>query len=205
MARFGARILAVLFLAAAAGACRPAPDGTGGFGRTAEAAGPADAARRAAPAAAAERPGPGGGPGETREGSAGGGAEPVRRPPPGYAWVIFGADTVLAEVAATPEEREQGLMYRDEVPDGRGMLFVFDDLRTRSFWMQNTYVALDIAYMDASYVVVDIQQMEPLTTDPHDSAAPAMFALEVRKGWFAEHGIGVGARARVEFGVPGRR
>ncbi|NIP80218.1 MAG: DUF192 domain-containing protein, partial [Gemmatimonadetes bacterium] len=57
------------------------------------------------------------------------GAE-VRRtptPPPGHAWVIFGADTVLAEVAATAEERAEGLMYRDDVPDGTGMLFVFQD------------------------------------------------------------------------------
>jgi len=115
--------------------------------------------------------------------------------------VIFGADTVVAEVAATPDERAEGLMYRQEVPDGTGMLFVFQDNEVRSFWMQNTYVALDIAYMDPSFVVVDIQQMEPMTTDAHQSSGPAMFALEVRKGWFAEQGIGVGARAQIVFGV----
>lgn len=123
------------------------------------------------------------------------------RPAAGTAWVIFGADTVVAEVARTPDERAEGLMYRQEIPDGTGMLFVFEDNTVRSFWMQNTYVALDIAYMDPSFVVVDIQQMEPLTTDAHQSTAPAMFALEVRKGWFAEKGIGVGARADVVFGV----
>lgn len=129
--------------------------------------------------------------------------EPVRvpRPAAGTAWVIFGADTVVAEVARTPDERAEGLMYRQEVPDGTGMLFVFEDNTIRSFWMQNTYVALDIAYMDASFVVVDIQQMEPLTTDAHQSTTPAMFALEVRQGWFGEKGIGVGARAEVVFGV----
>ena len=123
------------------------------------------------------------------------------RPGAGQAWVIFGADTVVAEVAGTPDERAEGLMYRQDVPDGTGMLFVFEDNAIRSFWMQNTYVALDIAYMDPSFVIVDIQQMEPLTTDPHQSTAPAMFALEVRKGWFAEQGIAVGARAEVVFGV----
>ncbi len=122
------------------------------------------------------------------------------RPEPGRAWVIFGADTVAAEVAGTPDQRSEGLMYRQEVPDGTGMLFIFEDNQVRSFWMQNTYVALDIAFLDASFAVVDIQQMEPLTTDPHESAAPAMFALEVRRGWFAERGIAVGARPEVVFG-----
>jgi uncharacterized membrane protein (UPF0127 family) len=123
------------------------------------------------------------------------------RPAPDHAWVIFGADTVVAEVARTADERAQGLMYRQEVPDGLGMLFVFETTEVRSFWMQNTYVALDIAFLDASFAVVDIQQMEPLTTDPHESGGPAMFALEVRQGWFAEHGIRPGDRAEVVFGL----
>lgn len=124
------------------------------------------------------------------------------RPGQGHAWVIFGADTVVAEVARTPEQRAEGLMYRQELPDGTGMLFVFDENEVRSFWMQNTYVALDIAYLDPNLTVVDIQQMAPLTTDPHESSAPAMFALEVRQGWFAERGIAVGARAQLVFGLP---
>jgi len=122
-------------------------------------------------------------------------------PEPGHAWVIFGGDTVVAEVARTPDERAEGLMYRQELADGVGMLFVFEDTQIRSFWMQNTYVALDIAFLDVSFNIVDIQQMEPLTTDSHESAAPAMFALEVRQGWFADHGIRTGDRAEVVFGV----
>lgn len=129
---------------------------------------------------------------------------PGPMPPAGYAWVIFGADTVVAEVAATADERAQGLMYRDEVPDGTGMLFVFQDNQPRSFWMANTYVALDIAYMDPSYRIVDIIAMEPLVTDPYPSDAPAMFALEVRQGWFQEQGIAVGTQANIVFGVQGR-
>lgn len=117
------------------------------------------------------------------------------------AWVIFGKDTVVAEVARTEEERTKGLMYREDLPNGRGMIFVFPQAAVRSFWMQNTYVPLDIAYMDPSYRVVDIQQMAPLTTDLHESAAPFMFALEVPQGWFAAHGIEVGAVARIIFGL----
>jgi uncharacterized membrane protein (UPF0127 family) len=125
-------------------------------------------------------------------------------PPAGHAWVIFGADTVLAEVAADADERAEGLMYREELPDGTGMLFVFPDSRVRSFWMANTYIALDIAYMDPSFRVVDIVAMEPLVTESYPSAAPAMYGLEVRQGWFAEHDIGVGAQAEIVFGVLGQ-
>lgn len=123
-----------------------------------------------------------------------------RRPPPGRAWVIFGADTVVAEIARTPDERAEGLMYREELPDGTGMLFLFEDSEVRSFWMQNTYVPLDIAYMDSSLSIVSIHAMEPLTTEGYESAAPAMFALEVPQGWFAAHGIGVGSTANVVMG-----
>ena len=114
--------------------------------------------------------------------------------------MIFGADTVLAELARTPEERSQGLMYRESLPKGRGMFFVFTDSQVRSFWMSNTFIPLDIAYMDAELRIVDIQAMEPETTSGHPSALPAMFALEVPQGWFAEKGIEVGATAKVVFG-----
>ena len=134
-------------------------------------------------------------------------AEPTRvserRPPAGHAWVIFGADTVLAEVAATADERADGLMYRDDVPDGTGMLFVFPDVSVRSFWMANTYVPLDIAFLDTSFSVVDIAQMQPLVTESYTSRAPAMYGLEVRQGWLAEHGIDVGDRAQIVFGAAG--
>lgn len=121
-------------------------------------------------------------------------------PRAGQAWVIFGADTVDAEVARTAAERAQGLMDRDEVPDGTGMLFVFDSEGTRSFWMKDTQVPLDIAYINADLRIVDIFQMEPLVTTTYDSTSPAMFALEVRQGWFAERGIVAGTSVQIVFG-----
>jgi len=134
-----------------------------------------------------------------------GSTDGVRRPPADRAWVIFGADTVVAEVASTPDQRAQGLMYREDLPDGAGMLFVFQDNQVRAFWMANTYIPLDIAYMDPSYRIVDIVQMEPLVTETYPSNGPAMFALEVRKGWFADRGIPVGTQAEIVFGVAIRR
>ncbi len=121
-------------------------------------------------------------------------------PPRGSAWVILDGDTVTAEVADTPQLRERGLMFRTEVPDGTGMLFVFEDQAPRSFWMRNTYVPLDIAFLDSAMRIVDIQQMEPETDELTESAAPAMFALEVRQGWFEEQGIEPGTQARIVFG-----
>ena len=115
------------------------------------------------------------------------------------ALVVIGRDTVRAEVADTQELRSQGLMYRESVPDGTGMLFVFDREAAHSFWMRNTYVALDVAFIDRNFRIVDIQQMEPETTEVHDGARPSMFALEVRQGWFAEKGIAVGDRCEFIF------
>lgn len=106
--------------------------------------------------------------------------------------VILGTDTVRVEVASTPSQREQGLKQRSEVPDGTGMLFVFQSEAARSFWMQDTYQALDIAFIDAQFRIVDIQQMEAGSTALHTSKAPAMFALEVRRGWLGERGVRVG-------------
>jgi uncharacterized membrane protein (UPF0127 family) len=123
-----------------------------------------------------------------------------RLPPPGRAWVIFGSDTVEAEIARTPEERQKGLMYRESLDAGKGMLFVFTDSAIRSFWMSNTFIPLDIAYLDENLRIVDIQAMQPETTDSSPSAHPAMFALEVPQGWFREMGIALGAEAKVIFG-----
>ncbi|NNF29492.1 MAG: DUF192 domain-containing protein [Gemmatimonadetes bacterium] len=132
------------------------------------------------------------------------GEDDQNRPPPGYAWVIFETDTVRAEVASTPEAREQGLMGRLEVPSGTGMLFVFPETELRSFWMKDTFVSLDIAFINESFEVVDIQQMEAEDTNLTDAAAPSAFALEVLQGWMAEHGIEVGDRVTIVFG-PGLR
>jgi uncharacterized membrane protein (UPF0127 family) len=91
-------------------------------------------------------------------------------------------------------------MFRESLAKGRGMLFVFPDTQIRSFWMKDTFIPLDIAYLDANLKIVDIQPMEPETLESHPSMLPAMFALEVPMGWFDEIGIEVGAQARVVFG-----
>ena len=123
-----------------------------------------------------------------------------RAPARGMAWIVIDSDTVNAEVADTPAARERGLMFREHLPDGEGMLFVFDDTQTRSFWMRNTYIPLDIAFLDSDLRIVDIQQMEPESEEFYESAEPAMFALEVPQGWFEAQGISQGDQVQVVFG-----
>jgi uncharacterized protein len=123
------------------------------------------------------------------------------RPPRGSAWVIFGADTVRAEVAATTQQRERGLMGRTELPEGTGMLFVFEDFEVRRFWMRNTPIPLDIGFLDQRQVLFDVQAMNPFDEELTESTGPAMFALEVPQGWFASKGILPGTQARVVFGL----
>jgi uncharacterized protein len=115
------------------------------------------------------------------------------------ALVIFSADTVLAGVADSYAERVQGLKDRTELPDGIGLLFVFPEAAERSFWMVDTLVDLDIAFMDPTYRITRIATMKAGSADLTLSMGPAMFALEVRAGWFGEKGIGVGDLPEVIF------
>jgi uncharacterized membrane protein (UPF0127 family) len=102
--------------------------------------------------------------------------------------------TLEAELAQTDEQKERGLMERTELGENRGMLFVFEEEQTLSFWMKNTLIPLSIAYIDESGTIVDIQDMQPLDETPHPSAEPARYALEVNQGFFEENGISVGDR-----------
>ena len=89
---------------------------------------------------------------------------------------------LTAEVAATDNTRMTGLMHRRMMPENRGMLFVFPYAAPQSFWMMNTYVPLSIAFIDEHDTIVNIADMKPLTTDPHPSAKPAKYALEIKAG-----------------------
>ena len=140
-----------------------------------------------------------GGQGADAEGAAEAG-QAQALPAPGTAWVIFGADTVLAEVASSPAAREKGLMDRGSLPDGTGMLFVFPRSEARSFWMKDTHIPLDIAFFGDSNQVISISQMEPLDETLTESGGATSLALEVRQGWFAEQEIEVGAVAEIVFG-----
>ncbi|MCC5947749.1 MAG: DUF192 domain-containing protein [Nitriliruptoraceae bacterium] len=101
-------------------------------------------------------------------------------------------------VAASPDQRQQGLMFVEELAEGTGMLFVFDEERTGGFWMRDTLVPLDIAYLGPDGEVRAVLTMEPCETMPcptYDPGLAYVAALEVPAGWFDSVGVGIGDRA----------
>lgn len=110
---------------------------------------------------------------------------------------------MAVEVADSLTEQRTGLMHRTSLGEDAGMLFVFEADRTGGFWMKNTLIPLQIAYMAVSgsgYEVVTIRDMEPCRADPCPSYAPSApyrVALEVNAGWFDSHGVKEGDRATV--------
>jgi len=107
-----------------------------------------------------------------------------------------GIHNINAEVAATPEQREIGLMFRTSMPAGDGMLFVFERPSKQCFWMKNTLIPLSVAFLGDDGSVVNIEDMKPRTLDSHCSTQPVRFVLEMNEGWFAKRGIRAGSRVR---------
>ena len=110
--------------------------------------------------------------------------------------LTIGTQVVTVEVAATDETRQIGLMFRFSLPPDHGMLFVHDAPRMLSFYMRNTYVPLSIAVIDAKGRIINIEDMAPLVERITWSASPALYALEMKKGWFAQKAIGPGAEVK---------
>jgi hypothetical protein len=108
--------------------------------------------------------------------------------------IQVGTYPVSAEVAQTPDQRTLGLMYRFSLPADHGMLFVFPEPQPLGFWMRNTYIPLSIAYIGADGRILNVADMAPRDESSHPSSGPALYALEMRKGWFAEKGLGPGTR-----------
>jgi uncharacterized membrane protein (UPF0127 family) len=102
---------------------------------------------------------------------------------------------IRAEVAATEAQREQGLMRREKLAADAGMVFVFEQAGTRCMWMQNTSIALSVAFIDADGRVVNIEDMQPHTLDSHCSkkGVPVLYALEMHSGWFQQKNIKPGS------------
>lgn len=94
-----------------------------------------------------------------------------------------------AQVAATPVQRQIGLMFRKEMPQQEGMLFVFEDASPQCFWMKNTLLPLTAAFVADDGRIVNLADMKPQTTDSHCSEEPVRYVLEMNQGWFARKNI----------------
>lgn len=104
---------------------------------------------------------------------------------------------ISVELAKTHLQQERGLMFRTKLPKNAGMLFIFDDERTLSFWMKNTLIDLSIAYINKDKQIVDIQEMKSTSVldrniPSYPSKKAAKYALEMSSGWFTQNKIKVG-------------
>lgn len=110
---------------------------------------------------------------------------------------------VDVEVAHTPPQRTQGLMFRQQLAENRGMLFLFPDDARGGFWMRNTYVPLTIAYIGADGRIQELREGLPLDDQnilvPEE---PYRYVLEVNSGWFVRHDRGIGDLVELPPGLP---
>lgn len=101
-----------------------------------------------------------------------------------------GNKTLATEVADTEEEREKGMMFRKEMPDGTAMLFVFDAPQKPAFWMRNTLIPLSVAYVNTLGMILEIHDLQPKDERPVSADFDSiLYAIEVPQGWFSKNGI----------------
>jgi uncharacterized membrane protein (UPF0127 family) len=99
-----------------------------------------------------------------------------------------------AQLATTPEQQQKGLMFRKEMPQHEGMLFIFDQPTQQCFWMKNTLLPLTAAFIADDGTIVNLADMKPQTLDSHCSTKPVRYVLEMNVGWFAKKGLKAGAK-----------
>ena len=112
-----------------------------------------------------------------------------------------GIHRIDAQVAANSSQREIGLMWRKDMPQNEGMLFVFEQPGVQCFWMMNTLLPLTAAFIADDGTIVNLADMKPKSTDSHCSAKPVRYVLEMNQGWFGKKGLAAGARLS---GLPAR-
>ena len=129
--------------------------------------------------------------------------EPAPKPPltkesrPGKVQLTIGGARLWVEVAGDEATRSQGLMHRRQMPEDEGMLFVFEYPQQLSFWMKNTYLPLDIAFVASDGSILNILRMKPLDEGPrYLSRGQALYAIEANAGWFQKNGIKAGDRVK---------
>ncbi len=110
-----------------------------------------------------------------------------------------GKHVVELEIAATHNSRTRGLMWRRELADGKGMLFIFRQEQPLTFWMKNTLIPLDMIFLDKDLKIAGVvENAEPRTFTSRGIGTPTMFVLEVPGGWWAKKGLKAGTPATLE-------
>ena len=111
--------------------------------------------------------------------------------------------SIKAEVAMTPKQHEIGLMHRTSMGPNDGMIFVSERPGQQCFWMKNTLIPLSVAFIADDGTIVNLDEMKPETLEPHCSAKPVRYVLEMNTGWFSKRGLKAGIKVTGQpFGTP---
>ncbi len=115
--------------------------------------------------------------------------------------LYVGAETVTAELAMTQIQVATGMMFRKDMAENDGMLFVFARPHRTSFYMKNTTVPLTAAYIDSEGTILELHDLKPLEETPVEAASDKIqYVLEMKQGWFKRHNISPGAVMTTERG-----
>lgn len=106
--------------------------------------------------------------------------------------ISAGMHLIDTQLALTDQQRAIGLMFRKEMPQTEGMLFIFEHASQQCFWMKNTLLPLTAAFVADDGTIINLADMAPQTTDSHCSKQPVRYVLEMNQGWFAKKGIKAG-------------
>ena len=114
----------------------------------------------------------------------------------------LGTQEVVAEICRSEEQVRTGMMWRTNLAEMEGMVFVFPRPESRSFWMRNCPRPLTCAYIDPDGIILETHDMKPFDLTPIDSKSDQIqFVLEVNQGWFERNKVSVGMQVRTEFGT----
>jgi len=114
----------------------------------------------------------------------------------------IGINLIRAEVASSPQQREQGLMFREKLGPNEGMVFLFDQAQEVCMWMKNTLIPLSVAFIDENGKIVNIEEMKAQTLNSHCGKKKVPYALEMSSGWFKQKNLKPGTKVDGLPGVP---
>jgi len=108
--------------------------------------------------------------------------------------VLFDDKHLTLELADTDPKRQQGLMYRESLCQDCGMVFVYEQPRQVTYWMKDTFMPLDLAYISEDGLVVQVESLTPNSLEGKTTKQAIKYVVEMNQGWFAENHISVGSR-----------
>ena len=98
-------------------------------------------------------------------------------------------ENLCVELAISQREKSKGLMYRKDLSNTDGMLFIWKNEDKRCMWMKNTYIPLDLGFFREDLTLIEVRDLYPRSLESVCSSEPAKYALELPKGWFSSHNI----------------